>query len=174
MNRMRITVVVAMLMGLVAVTGCEKKEKAAAIEKTEGLPNFALLDPAGIKHTRDELLKGGLVMVVTAPTLSQGKAQKGWSAFLEKSKPKASHLVFLEDESTSAFKGMAEKEMKKEYKVGDPIILLLDKEGSLRSKLGLEKGKTVVLVYDDDGKLLYSNKGNPSEAGAHTIWSKLK
>ncbi len=157
---------------LSSVFGCAKKP--AKVRSVKELPNFTLLDPAGIAHSRDQLLKGGLVIVVTAPTLSQEKSQKGWSELLAAHKPKGASLVFLEDMSASSFKGMAKKEMKKEYKPGDPVILLLDEAGNLRGSLGVEKGKTAVLVYDKDGGHVYTDTGKPSTTGAQKIWGKLK
>lgn len=139
------------------------------------IPQFSLKDPAGKTHSTDTIIKEGSVIVVTAPILSNQGAQEGWSDQLLKAKGsnKAS-LVFLEDMEPSNFKGKALKEMKKEYKPGQPPILLIDEKGDVREKMGVEKKKTVVLVYDSDGKLVHRVDAKPSANLAKQIWGKAK
>ncbi|MFH1654165.1 MAG: hypothetical protein ABIE74_08930 [Pseudomonadota bacterium] len=139
------------------------------------LPNFSLKDPRGKTFTSGEILKKGLVIVVTAPTLSNESAQNGWNEFLVKTMPKKKvTLLFLEDMSVSDFKKTALKDMKKDYVPGTPPLLLIDTNGDVRKKLGVEAGKTSVLVYNKKGKLIYTVNDKPSLKTAKIIWGKLK
>jgi hypothetical protein len=62
------------------------------------LPSFSLPDPQGGMHSSAQLVKNGLVVVVSAPTLHDKSAQEGWNKFLmaERGENKAS-LIFIED-----------------------------------------------------------------------------
>jgi len=154
---------------------CRPAVKETAEVSRGNFPHFSLKDPLGRMHTADEILKGGLVLVVTAPTLRDESAQRGWDKYLLKSMPKGKmQLVYLEDMVPSAFKKTALKSMKKDFKPGVPPLLLIDHDGKVREKLGVEKNRTEVLVYDENGNLLHSEKGKPSAAGAKAIWNKLK
>jgi hypothetical protein len=136
------------------------------------LPQFVLGDPNGKKHASSELLKGGLVLVVTAPTYHTQKAQRAWGALLPAAKPKGKgRLVFLEDMTASSFKGMARREMRKESKEGVPPLLLLDEDGHVRTALGVPKGETWILAFVKGGQQRLVEKGAPSAAAAKRLWA---
>ena len=44
--------------------------------------------------------------------------------------------------------------MKEKYKPGQPTLLLVDEDGSLRKSLNVPADETVVQVYDKNGRLL--------------------
>ena len=67
-------VVLAALVGPM-VWGATPESKASA---GVPLPRFVLADPDGKKHASSDLLKGGLVLVVTEPTYHAEKAQRAW------------------------------------------------------------------------------------------------
>ncbi|MFH1829588.1 MAG: hypothetical protein ABH871_02260 [Pseudomonadota bacterium] len=139
------------------------------------LPGFILPDPDGTKHASSTLVKNGMVLVVTAPTLHDKGAQEGWDKYLVDTMPKSGPiLIFIEDMSVSAWKNIAQKDMKKDWKPGVPPLLLLDEAGSVRKSLGVGRDATAVLVYDKSGTLVYTDKESPSLASAKTIWSKLQ
>ncbi len=151
------------------------KEKENTSSFAKKLPSFSLKDPAGKTFSDKEVSKNGLVLVVTAPILKNKDAQEGWEKFLNKDKGGSkAKLVFLEDMGPSAFKGKAKKEMKKEYKAGGEPILLIDNDSKTRKSLKVPEKKTVVLVYDGDGKLVHTEEGNPSAEAAKKIWDKAK
>jgi hypothetical protein len=138
------------------------------------IPTFSLQDPLGKTWTSSGLITNGLVMVVTAPTLHDESAQEGWDKYLPPAMPKGGQkLVFLEDLSASDWKSTALKDMHKDYTPGTIPILLIDTTGDVRKAFGAARNETVVLVYDDKGKLLYTYGGAPSAAAAQTIWGKL-
>jgi len=135
------------------------------------LPEFVLADPDGERHASSGLLKGGLVLVVTAPTLHAEKAQRGWGDLLPAARPKGKgHLVFLEDMTASSFKGRAKKEMHKEFREGVAPLLLLDEDGHVRTALGVPKGETWILAFADGGQRRLVEKGAPSAAAARRLW----
>jgi hypothetical protein len=135
------------------------------------LPQFVLADPDGEKHASSGLLKDGLVLVVTAPTLHAEKAQRGWGDLLAAAKPKGKgRLVFLEDMTASSFKGRAKKEMHKEFREGVAPLLLLDEDGHARTALGVPKGETWILAFAADGQRRLLEKGTPSAAAAKRLW----
>jgi hypothetical protein len=139
------------------------------------LPKFSLPDPQGGMHSSATLVKNGMVIVVTAPTLHDKGAQEGWNKYLSAARGncKAS-FVFLEDLTASLFKGEAKSEMHKSWKTGDIPILLVDSTGNTRKAFGVARDGTEVFVYDKSGKFVYSYGGSPSAASAATIWGKLK
>lgn len=137
-------------------------------------PNVTLLDPDGGSHNVGGLLKKGGVLVMTAPTLHEKGMQEGWSKYLPNTMPKGAMLIFIEDMSVSAWKGIARKDMKKEWKPGVPPMLLLDEKGNVRKILGEARDTTGVFVYNKKGELTYTFKGGPSAAQAKAIWGKVK
>lgn len=137
------------------------------------LPNFSLKDPVEKTFTKAGLSKNGLVLVVTAPILSDESAQKGWDRYLSKAKAGSkAKWVYIEDMQPSLFKGQAMSGMKKDYVSGRQPILLLDTDGKLRRALGVSEKSTVVLVYDGNGKLIHSETGQPSSKAAEAVWKK--
>jgi hypothetical protein len=147
--------------------------KVAHAEKD--LPEFSLKDPRGRVFTRKDLLVDGAVVVATAPTLNNKGVQEQWSKLLKAAKHRnKGRLVFLEDLSQSSFKETARRGMRKQSDAGEEPLLLIDPEGALRKKLGVEKKDTVVLVYDKRGKLVHEEKGKPSQRAAAQIWNSMK
>lgn len=137
-------------------------------------PNATLLDPDGGSHNIGALLKNGGVLVMTAPTYREKGMQEGWSNILPAAMPKGGMLIFVEDMSVSSWKGIAKKDMRKEWKPGVPPMLLLDEKGSVRKMLGEAPDTTGVFVYGKNGELVYTYKGGPSAAQAKAIWAKVK
>ncbi len=137
-------------------------------------PGATLLDPDGGSHNIASLLKNGGVLVMTAPTLHEKDMQEGWSKDLPAAMPKGGMLIFVEDMSVSAWKGVAKNDMRKDWKPGVPPMLLLDEKGTVRSMLGEAKDTTGVFVYGKDGTLVYTYRGAPSAAEAKAIWAKVK
>ncbi len=167
------TIILILAVGFISVHS-DAKEESKKSSYAQTLPNFSLKDPAGKRQTKSEIAKNGLVMVVTAPILSNKDAQEGWSKFLTPAKgERKGHIVFVEDMKPSSFKGKAMSSMKKDYKPGKDPILLVDQQGSLRKKLKVKEKKTVVLVYNKEGKLVASEEGPPSAEAATALWKKL-
>ncbi|WP_347275520.1 hypothetical protein [Candidatus Kuenenia sp.] len=139
------------------------------------LPDFSLNDPNGNTFTNESISKDGIVLVVTAPILKNKSAQEKWNKYLLKAKAGSkAKLAFMEDMQPSLFKGVAIKGMKKDYKFGKEPILLIDNDGEIRRALKVPKGKTIILVYDRDGKLVHLEAGKPSAQAAETMWKKVK
>ncbi len=139
------------------------------------LPQFVLADPNGKKHASSELLKGGLVLVVTEPTYHAEKAQRAWGDLLPAAQPKGkARLVFLEDMTASSFKDTAKKQMRKEFREGVPPLLLLDEDGHVRTALGVPKDETWILAFAAGGEQRLVEKGAPSAAAAQRLWAAVQ
>ena len=163
-----VLVVLAVLVGPTAWGETPASKGAAGVS----LPQFVLADPDGKKHASSEILKGGLVLVVTAPTYHTEKAQRAWGDLLPAAHPKGKgRLVFLEDMTASSFKDTAKKQMRKEFKAGVPPLLLLDEDGHVRTALGVPKDETWILAFDAGGKGRLVEKGAPSTEAAKRLWA---
>jgi hypothetical protein len=139
------------------------------------LPEFTLQDPLGNAYTASELVRNGLVLVVTSPILRDEMDQRGWDEQLRQAKEGApGRLVFLQDMRQSYFKRYALSKMRKDYRAGDEPILLIDDDGSVRERLKVEPKCTVVLVYDAGRRLVYAEEGHPAAKAAKSIWAALK
>lgn len=139
------------------------------------LPLFALEDPRGNRHDEQSLLQqGGLVMLVSAPIRSSGEDQEQWSLVIEATAPPGSRWVLVEDLSQSWMKGQAEKRLKEEFDPTRPPLILLDRDGSFRKSLGVEEGKTVLLGYDEEGRLRRFEAGRPDPEAARRVWSAVR
>lgn len=139
------------------------------------LPEFSLKDPRGKAFTKKDILKNGVIFVVTAPILSNKKEQENWANYLNAEKHNSKgRLIFLQDMSPSSFKGMALKEMKKKSDPGKDPLLLIDPKGDMRKKLGVKKEDTVVFVYDKKGRRVHEERGKPSQKSASQIWKSLE
>ena len=126
-------------------------------------------------HTRDDLVRGGLVLVVTAPIITCERAQRGWDDHLGRERPAGTsgRLAFLEDLSQSWVKPMVLIAMRREYVAGKEPVLLLDTDGAVRKALGVEKGATTVFVFDAQGQVRAAETGAPSAEAARRAWAAL-
>lgn len=138
------------------------------------LPSFILRDPAGKEHPREALISGGLILVVTAPTLANKEAQIGWSEHLTREMPDHATVVFLENMDESAFKWLARDSLEDSYTPGQSILLLLDEDGAVSRSLGVHDGDTVLFVFNAEGALEYSYSGEPSAEAADAAWARYK
>jgi hypothetical protein len=153
----------------------KKESKGNNLEAyADELPKFTLKDVHGKKYTNKDIAKDGAILVVTAPILKNKDAQEGWGEYLDKEKAEKPKLVFLQDMEASNFKAKARKAMKKESKKNEEPIMLMDEKGSVREKLKVKQKDTVILVYNDNGKLIYAEEGKPSSASAKKIWESAK
>ncbi len=118
----------------------------------------SLQDPSGTTHSKQEIKNKVVVGIFTAPNMSQGGTQEKWANLLaNQSNTKVSNVVVLilvEDMSQAGmFKGMARSSMKKEFTPTSRPFLILDEDGSVLKRFGVEEGTTQILIYDKTGKL---------------------
>lgn len=138
------------------------------------LPEFALRDPAGVQFTHKKLASRGAVIVVTAPTLANRDAQRGWADALQKTRPQnGPFLVFVEDMSASWFQETALERMREKYTPGQETLLLIDPEGRVRKELDVPKGETIVLAFAAGGRLAYVEEDGPSPHRAARLWQAI-
>ncbi len=137
------------------------------------LPEFTLNDPNNKPITKTDLAKDGLVLVVTAPILANQTAQEGWAKALQDTRGNSKvKFAYLQDMHPSNFKDTARSRMREEYAPERGPILILDETGAVRQQLQVKEEKTVVLVYDPAGKLIYVEDGDPSNDRAKMIWKR--
>ncbi len=134
---------------------------------------MSLLDPSGVPHDRAELLRGGLVLLATAPTLDHRAAQEGWGEVLPPGKPRGAQLVFLEDMSQSALAFVARGRLESSFDPQGPVLLLLDEDGAVRRALGVDEGASVLFVFAEDGALRHVERGPPSPEAAARAWNAV-
>jgi hypothetical protein len=144
---------------------------SAAEPWAQTLPSFRLLDPLDRAFTHEQLAERGAVVVVTAPTHSQGDAQRGWSAALHSlpADDKGPTLVMLQDMSQSWFRPIVISMMKSRYRPGSRVVLLLDEGGVARKALGVPEARTLALAFGPGGKLMAVETGEPSAERAKTL-----
>jgi hypothetical protein len=120
----------------------------------EALPDLRLKDPLGKEFTSSQLSERGVVVLVTAPNLSQGATQEAWDAAFRGAKrdPEGPAVVILEDMTQSWFRPLVLGRMKETYKPGASIVLLLDEVGTTRKAFGVPDNTTVAFAFAPGGK----------------------
>jgi hypothetical protein len=121
----------------------------------KSLPELKLDDPLGNTFTEDNFTERGVVVVATAPSLSQGDAQQTWDAAFRGARRGADgpQVVMLEDMSQSWFRGPVLDRMRASYKSGQTLVLLLDEDGAIRKALGVPENATVAFAFAPGGQL---------------------
>jgi len=117
-----------------------------------------IADPSGATHTRKEIAGKVVVGIFTAPNMSQGDIQEKWANLLANqpdTKISDEVALFLVEDMSQAgmFKGIARGDMKKEFTPNSRPFLILDEDGSVLKKFGVEHGRTEILIYDKNGTL---------------------
>lgn len=137
----------------------------------QALPTFRLLDPLDRVFTHEQLIVRGAVVVVTAPTHSQGDAQKAWSLALHSLpvEDKGPALVMLEDMSQSWFRPLVMEAMKSAYHPSSRVLLLLDEGGVTRKALGVAEARTVAFAFGPGGKVMAVETGEPTPERAKKL-----
>lgn len=134
------------------------------------LPQLKLADPLGTEFTHAQLAAHGAVVVVSAPSYSQGSKQQAWSdAFSGLERGAAGPaLVFLEDMSQSAFRPLVLSRMKAVYQPARHV-LLLDEDGRVRESLGVGEDATVAFAFGPGGTLRAVETGAASAERAQAL-----
>lgn len=142
----------------------------------EALPAFRLLDPIGRTFTDAQLAERGAIVVVTAPTHSQGDAQQAWSDALHTlpADEKGPALVMLEDMSQSWFRPIVMARMKDSYRASSRLWLLLDEGGVTRKALGVGEAATVAFAFGPGGRLVAVEQGSASAERAKKLLEAVR
>lgn len=137
----------------------------------ETLPAFSLADPLGKTFASAALVRHGLVVVVTAPTYSQGDAQEAWDrAFDGLAWPEGGPTyAMVQDMSQSWFRKTVLGRMREKYDGKAPPWLLLDEDGSVRRAFGLEKNATVAFAFAPGGKRVLVETGAGTKERAERL-----
>ncbi|MBL8920381.1 MAG: hypothetical protein JNJ54_16055 [Myxococcaceae bacterium] len=132
------------------------------------LPSFRLVDPLGRTFSDAQLTERGAIVIVTAPTLSQGDAQVAWSDALHALEPGAQGpvRVMLQDMSQSWFRPIVMSKMKEHYRANGPVVLLLDEGGVTRKAFGVGEAVTMGFAIAPGGSVVAveTQVGTPDRA----------
>jgi hypothetical protein len=132
------------------------------------LPAFRLVDPLGRTFSDAALSERGAIVIVTAPTLSQGDAQVAWSEALHVLEPgeQGPVRVMLQDMSQSWFRPIVMSKMKERYRADGPVVLLLDEGGVTRKALGVGEAVTMAFAVAPGGRVVAveTGAGTPERA----------
>lgn len=152
---------------IVAVAGVlgSSSSKAGGWSYAPTMPAFSLKDPADKVHTDKAYRAGPAVVIVTIPNVKHGEYQSRWSRYLLKKgwpNPKVP-IIFVEDISqTGSIKEKALAGLKKSYKPDKPPVLLLDMTGQVRRSFRVRNDETVLLVYNKEGRVIYTFDEKPT------------
>lgn len=157
---MRLTAPTLVLLATAALAGDERWP--------DTLPAFSLQDVSGVTHTQDDFLAHGGVIIVTAPSLSQGEHQTAWDKALGPYPWPAGgpRFAMVQDMSQSWFRGVVLSSMKERY---DPKLqpwLLLDEQGAVRRAFGVGEDLTVAFAFAPGGRRLGVETGQGSKERA--------
>jgi hypothetical protein len=132
------------------------------------LPAASLADPAGKNWTLNQNNGQPTLVIVSVPDMSQGNIQQGWVTS-QGSLSKQVNFYLVEDMRNAFFRSIALSDMKKDFAEGDRPVVLIDNDGSVRAQLGAPRGKTCVMVYNANNRLVYVQVGNPSAAAVQAV-----
>ena len=145
------------------------------------IPEFALKDPLGkVKHGEKLYGECGMLIMLTVPNLSQYEKQTRWQKVLKKEKwPEqfAPTCVVLEDLSQQvAFKERARAAIK-ERCATEPsnVVVLIDEDGAVRRKFGVQENETVIFLVDASGRILHqeTDDAEPGPEAARRIMGQV-
>lgn len=160
---------VAGLALLLACLGAATGPKLEAQQVPPGyrasIPIGSLRDPQNMVHAFNGKLTRPVVAIFSIPNMSQGGTQERWAnALADDPQTRLPDTVglFLVEDMVTGFSDIARKEMKKQYVPGQRPVVLLDEDSAIREKFGVAKGKTCVLVYSQENKLVHVQEGKPS------------
>jgi len=142
----------------------------------QGVPDITLQDPHGGTHNLKALAgAGGLILVISSPTLEERSAQEKWTKLLSDTRESnRGTFVLVEDMGDAFLKSIALHEMKEEWKPGDVPLLLVDNGDTLNSVLDVHSEETVIFAYDKRGKRVKCYAGVPSKNEARAIWKSIQ
>lgn len=139
--------------------------QAASNDPVKQIPAIQLADPTGAKHTQAEIIERGAVLILTIPNVKHGPIQDRWARKItaggwNKNGPR---LVFIEDMSQSAVKEKSMESLKARFVAGKNPLILIDHDGTTRTKLGIMDDETVVFVFDKKGQTVLFAEGPPDD-----------
>jgi hypothetical protein len=149
---------------------------AAGSPFPQTLPAFTLQDPLGKTFASAALVRRGLVVVVTAPTYSQGDAQESWDRAFDGLAWSEDGPTFamVQDMSQSWFRKTVLGRMREKYDGKSPPWLLLDEDGSVRRAFGLEKNATVAFAFSPGGRRLAVETGAGTKERAERLLAAVR
>ena len=140
------------------------------------IPSFTLKDGLGVAQPNEALYGGnGMVLMVTAPNLTQYEKQKRWEKCLSKQCWPAQNVpkcVVLQDLSQQpTFKDKVRKLIEEKCRAEQRVVFLMDEDGNARRKLGVNDNETVILIVDRAGNVIHheSDDVEPEQESARRV-----
>lgn len=155
---------------------CCASALAASNQPVKQIPTFQLADPTGVKHTQAEVFERGSVLILTIPNVKHAPIQDRWARMITAGgwKKEGPRLVFIEDMSQSAVKEKSMESLKLRYVAGKNPLILIDPDGTTRTKLGIMDDETVVFVIDKKGQTVLFAEGPPDDDLVKKILDAVK
>jgi hypothetical protein len=155
--------------------------KPCAKEDPDAIPEFSLKDPLGVEHKGASLYgSSGMLVMITVPNLTQYERQQRWEKWVAKQKwpeQNAPQRVLIEDLSQQEmFKERARALMKDKFEPKGDLMLLVDEDGAVRRKLGVNVNETVILLIDSNGHIVHceSDDVEPDRVSAQRLVSHVR
>lgn len=138
----------------------KKSECNSCGEYVPQVPEFSLKDPRGEAHTSASLYaNNGMLIMLTAPNLTQYEKQKRWEKYIAKQRwplNNAPRRVLLEDLSQQeTFKERVRSMMAEKYDPQGELMVIVDEDGAVRRRFGVQNNETVLLLVDASGKVIH-------------------
>lgn len=123
-------------------------------------PAFSLKDPLGVAQDSASLFAPhGMLIMLTVPNLTQYEKQKQWDKWIARQpwpQRSAPRRVLLEDLSQQeTFKDRVRSMMAAKYNPQGEIKVIVDEDGNVRRKFGVQNNETVLLLVDAQGKVIH-------------------
>jgi hypothetical protein len=138
----------------------EKYPANGAGQFAQSTPLFRARSVNGTEHRGEELYqKRGMVVMISAPNLTQCEKQKRWEKALRKEawpETNAPQCVVIEDMSQArSYREKAREMMREKAQKDARLLFILDEEGDLRRQFGVMENETVILVVDAAGSVIH-------------------
>jgi hypothetical protein len=157
-----------------------KVDEKTKNQSTDYIPDFTLKDPPGTVLKGDSLYKNtGMLVMITVPNLTQYERQKRWEGLMNKyhwPERNAPQRVLIEDLSQQVtYKEKARFMMKKYYKPGGDLVVLIDENGDVRRGFGVMNNETNIFLCDTKGRILHcvADDVEPDEDAAKRIITEV-
>ncbi|MEO0477885.1 MAG: hypothetical protein AAF196_00250 [Planctomycetota bacterium] len=154
---MTLRLLVGVFLGTAVLSGCGEEESLQPVdpqvvsgESPLEILDRCFVDPNDQGYLGLEVFRGDVVLVLSAPVLSQGELQQELSDLLmDRAEAQGFKVVFLQDLSQALFESVALSIMRERWEPDSDPLLLVDSEGEVRKAFGLNEAATLVVTLRD-------------------------
>lgn len=145
------------------------------------VPAFALKDAGGVLQTARNLYKDtGMLLMLTVPNLTQYEKQKRWEKWLRKEQwpaKDAPRCVVLQDLSQQdSFRDKIRKMMSDRQNELPAVLFVIDEDGDVRRRFGVNNNETVILLVDSLGRIVHHERDDtePDRESARRVVEEVR